>query len=79
MKVDVGMSRHEQGEQGEQEDAYTKTEEIHSQPHPYIFAMLKKSCFVCYEEKSTNASQLPKKGLERCRDGIVNDFLSWCS
>ena len=39
MKGDVGMSPHEK--EGEQEDAYTKTE-THSQPHPYIFV-----CCLC--------------------------------
>ena len=38
MKGDVGMSSHEK--EREQEDTYTKRES-HSQPHPYIFVMLK--------------------------------------
>ena len=81
MKGDVGMSLHEKGRNKKMS---TPRHKVTHNPIPtslFCFNML----FVCYECTQHLDIQLPAKYVmlwswkkQRCRDGVMSDFVSWC-
>ena len=82
MKGNVGMSLHEK--ERKQEDAYTKTQ-THSYPIPTSLFLSSPQCISCYQFNVKmfflclmHSQQTKLNSEQRCRDGVMNEFVSWC-
>ena len=85
MKGDVGMSLHEK--EREQEDAYTKsliTPSLHHcffqdhNIHSHAGNWMSRCCAVCLPNAFITNKQTICQNKQRCRDGVMSDFVSWC-